>query len=281
MRHYKKVFKTLLIGACFTLGTPVAAQTADVAIFDGSDNDFLLPTYFDTPPNTFVTHEDTTVPAAPGEIHAPQVPTDIDILNEIFGDQTQTANATTSEVFREKPTTQVFYPHKNIQTSNSAPILTPLDPIPPAPEPVLELPKKSQHKSLYVTKLLAKETGKTKGNVQIPQDMRLIFEPHSARLAESVVKWLTAYSLHIQKNPNLVLNIRVSNKDWSLQQARLGLVIKLLIEKGLSSKQIQIFQSDRDPDTMIISAETNPNQTKIVVPTETKRILKQQKTVVW
>ena len=286
MRHYKKVFKTLFTGACVMLCVPVFAQTDDISVFDNSGDDFLLPSYFDTPASTFVPPEAPPAPNPPPAsasvqmANTTQIPSDIDILTEIFGSKKPLPEATSSVPAQKKATTQVFRPMKNIQ-SEKAPLLTPLDPIPPAPEPILALPKKSQIKSTYATKLLAKETGKAKGNVQLPKDMRLMFEPNSARLAESVVKWLTAYSLHTQKDPSLVLNIRISNQDWSLQQARLGLVIKLLIEKGLSAKQIQVFQSDREPDTMIISAETNPNQTRIVVPAETKRVIREQKTLTW
>lgn len=281
MRQYKKALDILLVGACVMLCAPVLAQTEDIAVFDSSENDFLLPSYFDTPAQTYAPQTAILPQDNRQMVSSPHIPTDIDILNEIFGSQKPASVIAAQNAAADKKNAAKLQAEQKDQKKTGAPILTPLDPIPPAPEPMLEVPKRTQHKSLYAAKLLAKETGKNKAAVQIPKDMRLLFEPNSARLAESVVKWLTAYSLHVQKDPSLVLNIRISNQNWDLQQMRLGMVVKLLIEKGLSSKQIRVFQSNRDPDTMIIGTDTDPNQTKIIVPAETKRVVREQKTFAW
>ena len=160
-------------------------------------------------------------------------------------------------------------------------MLTPLDPIPPAPEPEVAPPLNTHPKSVYAAKLLAKETGKAKVSTQLPKEMRLLFDPNSTQLSDSSVKWLSAYAAHVQKDSRLIFSIRISNKNWTLQQARLNLIIKLLIEKGLSSKQLRIFQSNRDENSMILSVDLGPDQTPIIVPSDKKRVIKEQKTLVW
>ena len=275
----------VLRGVCFGMLTccvsAAVAQTQDIAIFDGQNNDFLLPSYFDTPTAAVPMQDQRAAPQS--------VPADVDILNEIFGNQSQTQSAasTTSkpmlgQTFYPNSTAKTFYPTpKNIQQAQKKPLLTPLAPLPEKVEESIPPPKNFQHKSIYASKLLAKEMGKAKSNIELPRDIRLQFNAGATQLAEQSMKWVMAYAVHVQKDPRLVFTIRVSNRDWAVQLARLSLIVKIAMEKGLAARQIQVFQSDRDPDTVIIGAEPNQQQTQVMVPEETKRVIREQKTLVW
>ena len=279
MRRCNGLLKIMLMGACMGMSALACAQNADVAVFNGPNNDFLLPSYFDGPAPVVVTQQTVVEPVRPAATQS--IPSDVDILNEIFGEQRQSVPPV-SQGENAPKTRHTFYPTPKVQTTLSAPLLTPLDPIPPTMEPDLPPPEKSQYKSAHAAKLLAQESmGKGKASVQVPKEMRLTFDHHSAQLSESVAKWIKAYALHVQKDPRLVLNIRISNQDWPLQRARLGLIMKLLVEQGLSTKQIRIFQSDRDVDSVLLNADTDPNQTQIIVPTDTKRVIREQKNLIW
>ncbi len=273
----KTVFSVLIAGVCFISTSAYTQVTEDILIYDNQTNDFLLPSYFDTPaaplpPPTTSQNTQTTQ----------NVPADIDILNEIFGDQAINSQQNLTERDPSATASQTFYPTpKSVQKSKAQPLLTPLAPLPQVPEASIQPPKHIQRSSPYVTRLLAKETGKSKANIQLPKDIRLQFNHNATQLTDSAVKWISAYALHVQKNPTKVVNIRVSTQDWSVQQARLGIIMQIMIEKGLPVRQIQIYQSDRDVDSIIIGADINPNQTQVITPEERKHVIKEQKTLVW
>ena len=271
-----------------SLSSVVFAQsTNDVLVYD-NQTDFLLPSYFDSPAPAVP--DATPAPAQAQTINQPlvpqNVPSDVDILQEIFGDQATVASnsgdpapATTPA---KKATTQVFYPTpKSVKQVTTKPLLTPLAPLPKLPEKAVPATKRTQFPSTYASKLLAKETGKSKSNITLPKDIRLQFPSSSTQITDSAVKWISAYALHVQRDPMLLLTIRVSNRDWAVQQARLGLILQISMEKGLSSRQIQIFQSDRDPNTVIIGAEENPHQTHAITSEDVKRVTKEQKVLSW
>ena len=278
----KKMIRAFWTGACFMLAVPVCAQIEDISIFENPNDNFLLPSYFDTPPTTYV--QPTPSPVQPRATAPTQAPEDVDILSEIFGTQ----NPPVSQKQSTQHTVQTYYPSKGITSSVSttvtkkkAPTLEPLPPIPAVPEQEILLPKKRHITSQNASKLLAKVSGKATNSLTMPKELKLKFEPNSTQLSSTTTKWITAYALHVHKDPRLFLNIHVSNQNWPIQQARLGLIIKLLIEKGLSSKQINVFQSNRGPDSIILDADLDPNQTKIITPSDSKQKIREQKTLEW
>jgi len=280
MRQSIGILSTILRATLMVVPFCMQAHASeDTLIFEQNQSDFLLPSYFDTPP------QPAPVPQPkPATIKAPgtpqNVPADIDILNEIFGDQTiPSPNIATTPA---KGTPKVFYPTpKSVQEAKQEPLLTPLPPLPPVADAPLPPSNKVSKTSQYAPKLLAKENGKSKQNVPLPKDMRLQFNPQSTQLTESALKWISVYALNAKKDPTKSISLRVSNRDWPIQQARLGLIIQILLEKGLPARQLQVFHSDRDPDTVIISIGTDPNLTPIITPGQTKTIIGEQKTLSW
>ncbi len=260
----KKIIYILIFAA--TVQTAGAAALSDNGVLVANDpqNDFLLPSYFEAPAPQTSTAENT------------QVPTDIDILTEIFGEQAipSVATQTTATTLHPSPQTGALKKEKT-------PLLTKLPPLPATMETPIVPPKRTKTPAGYVTKVYNKETGKSKADVTMPKDIRLQFNSGSSQLADSTIKWIASYALYAKKDPRLVLNIRVSSLEWATQQARLSLILQIILEKGLSVRQIQIFQSNRDPNTIIIGADLHPDQTRVIVPNEVKTIIKEQKTLSW
>lgn len=275
--NIKTTFAVMTASICLASIVSYAQVPDDILIYDNQTNDFLLPSYFDTPAPSLPEPAVTQISQQPQT-----VPADIDILNEIFGDQAVNSQPLPPPAQRAKANVQTFYPTpKSVKQSTAQPLLTPLAPLPQVPEAAVPPPKRIQRSSPYATRLLAKETGKSKANIQLPKDIRLQFNPGATQLTDSAVKWISAYALHVQKDPTKRVNLRVSAQNWATQQARLGLIMQIMLEKGLPTRQIQIYQSDRDPDSIIIGVDTDPNQTKAITPEETKRIIKEQKTLSW
>ena len=284
-QNIKAAFIVVLTGVV-GISCMAFAQNAnsDVLIFD-NQSDFLLPSYFDAPPPT----QEPTQPskqAAKEPLPPQNVPSDIDILTEIFGDQASAKKTPEPvAVSQQKPriqTTQTFYPSpKSVQKTELVPLLTPLPPLPKLPEPSVAPTKRMQYSSPYATKLLAKETGRSKANIQLPKEIRLEFPANSTQLTNSAVKWISAYALHVQKDPTRIISLRASYRNWAVQQARLGLIMQILMEKGLPVRQIQIFQSDRNPDTLVIGDDENPDQTHAITSEDVKKVTKEQKVLSW
>ena len=295
MRSVKKTLIVLTLGALGFSPLFARAQTEDIAVYDNQTNDFLLPSYFDADPSQPI-EEPESAQETPQE-----VPADIDILTEIFGDQavpsslsapTNTPAATQN---KKTPQQRIFYPKPKAVASGQRklPLLTPLAPLPKATESNPPAPRNPYTPSTYASQVLDKETGNTKANVQLPKDIRLQFLPGKTQLTASVLKWVKAYALHVRKDPRLVVALRVSRRNWAIQQARISLIMQILFENGLSARQLQIFQSDRDPDTLVIGWEKNQTLTQIAEPEEIKRtqkeldeeddgeMRKEQKTLSW
>ena len=293
MQKLKKRFLFVsVVGLLLPSFGTFAQTTGDVLVFDNTSGDFLLPSYFDQSPSTSSSNQNLTFSAPAPAYSQTQVPSDVDILREIFGDSAQTSqvlniqtpSSSTSSSSSAK-SGQTFYPRpKQIQTQVATPqqpLLTPLPPLPTPPEKQIAPPKRNNTPSAFAAKVVAKETGTSKTAVTLPKDIRLQFPKGQALLTPTVIKWVTAYALHVKKDPRLLIEIRVSNRDWAVQKSRLTIIMQQMLEQGLNAKKIRIYQSDRDPDTLIIGYETDPNQTKIVVPTERTVRINEQKTLSW
>ena len=286
-QNIRTAFVVVLTGFVGLSCVAFAQETSnDVLIFD-NQTDFLLPSYFDAPPSTPESSQ-VSIGSEQQPLPTQNVPTDIDILTEIFGDQAASKQAVedTSSLPPQKPriqtTTQTFYPTpKSVRKTELVPLLTPLPPLPKLPEPSVTPTKRMQYSSPYATKLLAKESGKTKINVQLPKEIRLEFTANSTQLTNSAVKWVSAYALHVQKNPTQVVSLRVSYQNWAVQQARLGIIMQIMMEKGLPVRQIRIYQSDRNPDTLVIGADDNPELTHAITSEDVKKVNKEQKVLSW
>jgi len=296
----KMFFFAFFIGGsllpCASFAQTDSVETDDILLLGGTEQDFVLPSYFEGAPTVNMNNV-ATMPSK-----TQQAPSDVDILQEIFGENLpivmdspiaepqveDVAAAAATDVPAPTPvptstTGHIFYPQTQVtyQNPKKEPLLTPLPPLPELMEPPIQPRVRQMPIQTYSTKLLAHEMGKSKVPVTLPRDMRLQFAPDSSQLSQAILKWITAYALHVQKDPRLVVSLRVSQHDWNLQQARLSLIVKTLMQRGLSVRQIKVYRSDRDADTLVLGYMEHPDQTKIVVPGDTVHKLKEQKNFSW
>ena len=288
MRLTKLLFLGVSICLCGTLSTAHAQVQDDVLLFDDPNSSFLLPSYFE--------QSAPTMPQFSGYTQntTQNVPADVDILREIFGDQARPIGSTLNEqtpppseersAAPRKTASKTFFP----QTSNKqqevseGPLLTPLMPLPEVPEKVsLLTPIVHAKSSPYAARLLAREAGTGDPELEVPNDLRLRFPHNTTKLTDAAIKWLTAFAMNVQKDPSRILQIRVSRQNWKVQQARLTLMIQLLMEKGLGASQIKIYQSDRDPETIVVARMPDPTQTQARVPEYGVKKIMEQKTLSW
>ena len=285
----KLVAIALLTSVCLPIHSAYADKTTrvpeDVLVFDSAAQDFVLPSYFDGVPAPSP-QPITFNPATQQPRTTQQVPNNVDILKEIFGDEDAVASAPTAPqppVATKPVGEQVFFPQPQAANPDvqRQPLLTPLPPLPTPPEANIAPKIRTNPTQTYSSKLVAREMGKSKIPIVLPKDMRFQFSPGSSQMAQSNLKWVTAYALHVQKDPRLVVEIRVSQNDWTIQRARLNLIVQTLLQRGLPARQIKVLKSNRDADTLVLGYNEGPDQTKIIVPDEVPRKINQQKTLSW
>ena len=231
----------------------VIAQTAG--------DDFLLPSY--------------TVPAAPSWQQEP-VPSEVDILNEIFG---PSSTALSSQPIEKKPATQrTFSPQKGLQRADT-PLLTPLAPLPVAPAEFEIEPKKAYFpRAGYADQFLATAASANTA-LSMPREIRITFYPNQATFSAQALKWVKSFATRVVNDPRLLAEIRISNENEAIQQKRLRLLLQVLKESGVSRHQIRLYKTNREADSVLIGYAQNPSYTAIKPGVNSKERI--QKTIDW
>lgn len=259
----------LEIGLLFfslTLWQPVMAQTPDIVAMPNPD-DFLVETY-SMPANPVSVQ---AIPAMPGPT---SIPGNMDIITEIFGSGAITLNANQPvqpvQTRNFTPTPGLYYPKQAI--------LTKLPDLPPPQltveryldttrTPVIQQPD-------YVDQMLeASEHGKPL-YFSVPREVRLKFYPDQSNLSAQAVKWVKAFALKVRSDPSLVIEIRASEENWPLQSKRVGLMLQIILEQGVSRHQIVVYKSARSVDSVLLGYGQAVDQ-------EAKVNKKRQKTISW
>ncbi len=249
---------------------PTAENAVSVATLQG---DFLAPTF--------------TLPAPPVSVEIPpqnqtvppqKIPENVDIVSEIFG-----SNALTVGQPLKTPTTiskMITPTQKNVVNLQNT-LLTPLPELPQAMvvEEELDIPPYTpfiQQSGRADDILQAMRSGiDMKG--AIPREVRIRFYPNQASFSAQSLKWVKAFALKVLKDPRYMLDIRVSSEDWALQSKRVGLLMQIILEQGVSRHQIRIFKTDRDVNTVLLGY----TQTEIIPNEIVKKERKKQKTLSW
>ena len=227
-----------------------------------ANEDFLLPSY--------VAPSENTVSA---ETPSP-VPSEVDILNEIFGSPAPAAKATQQVM---KTTQHTFSPRTGVERTDEMPLLTPLPPLPIIRnEPVIESKKTVFKQSGYADQALAMAGTNTTG-LGMPREIRITFYPGQSTFSAQALKWAKAFAMRVVNHPTLLAEIRVSEQNWPLQEKRLAVLLQILKEVGVSAHQIRSYKTGRDENTILMGYTNNPDYTS-VENTKTERI---QKTIDW
>ena len=266
--------KSILFLMCFL---PIAVSAADLLADEQgptapeaittvtANEDFLLPTY--VAPTEPEKSEQTAV-----------VPSEIDILNEIFGSPDPVPVATKQVV--TMPMQQTFSPRTGIEKTEDSPLLTPL---PPLPVPVLSQDIKIEPKEKiikqtdYADEVLEKATAPSAGLG--PREIRITFYPGQSTFSAQALKWAKAFALRVVNDPRLLLEIRVSEQNWKVQEKRLSILSQILKEKGVSAHQVRVYKTGREENSILMGYAYNPEYTSL--GNGKKLGEREQKTIDW
>lgn len=225
-----------------------------------ANEDFLTPTY--------------TVPA---QQQPTPVPSEVDILNEIFG--SDTPEITTASVQNPKPVQRTFSPRVGIQNENEPPLLTPLPPL-PIITAESEIPARKTYfkQTNYADQALALG-GTPSSGIGIPREIRITFYKNQSTLSAQALKWVKSFAMRVVNDPRLLAEIRFSDQNPKIQEKRLSLLLQVLKEAGLSAHQIRLYKTRRDENSILIGYVENPDDTPLkIVNKSTERT---QKTIDW
>lgn len=229
-----------------------------------ANEDFLSATYLE--PINSIPSENTPV----------MVPSEVDIINEIFGtsDPVSVATETVSA-----PIQRTFSPQTGVKCVDEIPLLTPLPPLPNiTKEQVIDAKVPVFKQVNLADQALAMATSSPSG-IGMPREIRITFYSGQSSFSAQALKWVKSFAIRVVNDPRLLAEIRVSEKDWKIQEKRLSVLLQILKEKGVSAHQVRIYKTDREPDTILIGYANNPAYTMVEYEKKTKERV--QKTIDW
>jgi len=234
-----------------------------------AEGDFLVPAH--TIPAELSSDEVAQAVTAP-------VPSDIDILNEIFGSSQVT---TSSETKTSQTVQRTFLPQGVQEQQGTMPLLTPLPPLPVVTmEPFIETRKPPFVQNNYADQALAMAAAPANDSVfKMPKEIRVKFYSGHSAFSAQALKWVRSFAVRVVNDPHLLIEIRVSEKNWKVQEKRLSILFQILKEVGVSAHQVRVYKSDRDPDTLLMGYTNDPEQT--IASTKKSSGRKTQKTIRW
>lgn len=255
------VLKLGLGSFCLLLSVSVLAQEFDVVAVPNVD-DFLGP----TSSMPVVSTSMTTPSASP------------DAVTDIFGQDAIKLNVNTPI----QPTyTQTITPIKGLYSPKHA-VLTKLPEL-PVPEltvepyvdttvtPIIQQPD-------YADKSLASMMFGQTTQFTIPKEVRLTFYAGQSSLSAQAIKWIKTFALKVRNDPRYMIEIRASETDWELQSKRVGLMVQILVEQGVSRHKIQVYKSPRSENSVLLGYASALD---VQEATLNKTNKKKQKTIQW
>lgn len=202
------------------------------------------------------------------------VPSEVDILNEIFGSPTPDIAS-----IAKKSSSQTFFPSSNVKKQDEQPLLTPLPELEVAlPEEKGISPKKLPFtRTSEADRAISLAGGDMATSLNMPREIRISYYKGQSGMNVQALKWIRAFAVRVVRDPRLQIEVRVSEKQWDVQQKRLKLLLQILKEEGVSVRQIRVFKSDRNPDNVLMGYVYDSEQTKMGA--EKKQ--KEQKIIDW
>ncbi len=86
----------------------------------------------------------------------------------------------------------------------------------------------------------------------MPQDIKVTFYPNSTEFSGQMVKWIKVFSLQARQDPRYIINIRLSKTNPTIQQKRLFVIQRILMNTGLSLHQIVVEYVDRPENSLVL-----------------------------
>ena len=245
---------------------PTAPEAVEVAVVGDT---FIAPSYV-------IPESSDILPAADPEPEG--IPSEIDILNEIFGSSDSLPVAPVIPQIPVQPKT--FTPSTGIQPAADQSLLTPLPPLRlDTPVEEIEPKKRSFSKTPFADQAITMAESDVLGKTNMPpREIRITFYPGQANFSAQALKWAKSFAIHVVHDPRLLAEIRVSQTGWNVQEKRLKVLLQVLKEAGVSVHQIRVYKTNRDANSILIGYANNPEK----VPGKTKIVgEKKQKTIEW
>ena len=86
----------------------------------------------------------------------------------------------------------------------------------------------------------------------MPQDIKVTFYPGSTEFSGQMIKWIKVFSLQARQDPRYTINIRLSKTNPAVQQKRLFVIQRILMNTGLSLHQIVVEYVDRPENSLVL-----------------------------
>lgn len=161
-------------------------------------------------------------------------------------------------------------------------------PLKPLPERKTIQEEISDTKPLYTTytsemadKALSDAQSDEEEPLLMPQEIKVTFYPNSAEFSGQTVKWIKVFSMRARKDPRYMVEIRLSRSNPTIQQKRLFVIQRILMNNGLSLHQIAVDYVDRPENSLILRmVKKNENVQTRKVKLKNGQV-KERKTINW
>lgn len=161
-------------------------------------------------------------------------------------------------------------------------------PLKPLPERKVAQEEISDTKPLYTTytsemadKALSDAQSDEEEPLLMPQEIKVTFYPNSAEFSGQTVKWIKVFSMRARKDPRYMVEIRLSRSNPTIQQKRLFVIQRILMNNGLSLHQIAVDYVDRPENSLILRmVRKNENVQTRKVKLKNGQV-KERKTINW
>ena len=169
------------------------------------------------------------------------------------------------------------------QTVQTRPVLIPLAPLPKMaePEPVVEAHVRKIVPSQYADKMLTALEENKRPDFIMPQEIKVSFYENASHFSGQTIKWIKAFSVSAMNDPRLIVEVRLSTQNPSVQQKRLSIIQNTLLGNGLSPHQIRVVFTNRPADSLILRIMPKPELVQVSVSDTKKRQRGEKRTTRW
>ena len=169
------------------------------------------------------------------------------------------------------------------QAVQARPVLVPLAPLPKMaePEPAVEPHVRKIVPSQYADKMLTALEDNKRPDFIMPQEIKVSFYKNASHFSGQTIKWIKAFSVSAMNDPRLIVEVRLSTQNPSVQQKRLSIIQNTLIGNGLSPHQIRVVFTNRPTDSLILRIMPKPELVQVSVSDAKKRQRGEKRTTRW
>lgn len=169
------------------------------------------------------------------------------------------------------------------QAVQARPVLVPLAPLPKMaePEPAVEPHVRKIVPSQYADKMLTALEDNKRPDFIMPQEIKVSFYKNASHFSGQTIKWIKAFSVSAMNDPRLIVEVRLSTQNPSVQQKRLSIIQNTLIGNGLSPHQIRVIFTNRPADSLILRTMPKPELIQVSVFDTKKRQRGEKRTTRW